>query len=1389
MPARRLGGRGYRDWRQEDTGGDSIHVNIVLDDEFRRDFPYKSVSVSGGEPNSLPAFGYYTKTYEGFGDPSELSEVPEDFWRLRPSGRRHEARNILYNREEVNRENDVFDRSTHVGYRQPVLDRFYVDNEDPDTQRNQNSRDNMEHVRWPVHMEDMNWYLYELPGHLTEDPSAVLFYTNEVGFRRVARSGYAVRGLDPAAFPQCENLTPGVFTQGSIHCEFNSADKPVGRLGRAAKLALLAGVGPTGSVVSYDVVDPANFSNEPWLAKESRGLDGNGNLVDLGYFPFDVMQADSIPDVRWGELTLDWRMLSRLGVASASDVDGEGRKLSRFSFEINESSVTGDEISDLEGDSRQQERLGIPKSHEGMKAAVDGMPAKRLDPNRAHLLVITFYESGREVGDFELQGTRYVRVVDGEETASFTLPHRRLRRVICRMLILPAGFSPVMEKNASVFEEVWSKIDGVIGDAVQRVSNWITRGAGSVAKAPFWAAKKAGEVGCAGLEKVDKITALQFSPEEAPETAHAGSGILVANESVRNKRRGLDACFRVAAPVEVDCDPGADIVYRGRCTALSKPRLYIEKGEFLDLEGKNEGVGYKRYETVRIDATPPPDEHADTGVIGSYRGAVIDEGDGVYRAWDKAPGGTWRMKTIKVHDAMFFPVPSDVDRSVQYVEDDNSGLTRLSVKWETDSSVVSDLPLYRSTGMVVIVRPDEKSSPLLEGKGIQFVLPRWVRVTPYYGAGDDEGNYSLQPESARRLPVNGFNVGGLDLGVSNDGDLTSVVSVDTSSLESGGELPTFVHVAAMGAPDLQQHLVAFDDLLNNLPLAPGFRHGFSVATYAGDPDFDLAVGPFSETLYLDGGSAACYALETDGTPVEIRHMYDCAGFGRAGSGVVEDVDDEPFRFGLLALTGTEICTDIFSTTPAGFTWDNRVVRSVWGLMWIIAGGILFTLLMWQGLRMTYDIWIDPQPAVGLREMVPRFLLAVALAAGSLVLCQLVLTVASDLTCFVAQMTGMTMWGVIGTTLGILLNSFLAWEHTMMEMFLAFDFVKLLKVGLLFIVLALVIVIFLIIILGLFVKVALAMLMRIALLAVLVAVSPVAFAFYASDSTSHWTKTWVSMFLGSTFQQVVVLVVIFLGAGVMGVYLRDGVDTGLPTMVVGMILAILTLSMADRVPDIVNPKSKGMSGALGGMAAMGGMVAGAGLMVASAGVGGVAGAAAGAIRGPSSSGSGNAGGGAAGGNPPGGSPAGGGPSSSPGGAAASVSPVSTLGGQTFSGPGSTGAGSAREAGGGEAGESGGVAVTTGPSGGDSGGDSSGGSRGSGSGSGDSGDGGKKEPGRLSRTWSGMTGGARGGARWASGMNRRASDISSGNFVRRHGSGGDDSAGQISRMRREQEDRAE
>ena len=300
-----------------------------------------------------------------------------------------------------------------------------------------------------------------------------------------------------------------------------------------------------------------------------------------------------------------------------------------------------------------------------------------------------------------------------------------------------------------------------------------------------------------------------------------------------------------------------------------------------------------------------------------------------------------------------------------------------------------------------------------------------------------------------------------------------------------------------------------------------------------------------------------------------------------------------------------MCTDIFSSTPARFTWDNPAVHQVWGLVWIIAGGVLFTLLVWQGLRMTYDVWLDPQPSIGFRELVPRFLLAAALAVSSLIICRMVLVVASDLTCFVAQTTNMTMWGVIGSTFGALGGAFSSWFQGEMSGGIGDDLSFLLDLNTvitaLFMGMISLVVIFFI--LFLFLKVLFAMLLRIALLAILIALAPLAFAFYASDATSHWTKKWVTLFLGTTFQQVVVLVVIYLGISIMDEYFSAGENSGAVGMLVGAIVAFTTLSLAVAVPDIVNPGGKGLFSSLGPMAMM--AVAGA-VMTATAVVGAVAG---------------------------------------------------------------------------------------------------------------------------------------------------------------------------------------
>ena len=538
---------------------------------------------------------------------------------------------------------------------------------------------------------------------------------------------------------------------------------------------------------------------------------------------------------------------------------------------------------------------------------------------------------------------------------------------------------------------------------------------------------------------------------------------------------------------------------------------------------------------------------------------------------------------------------------------------------------------------------------------------------------------------------------------------------------------------------------------------------------------------------MNGDHIACDNVpDTDEADFKkIRELYAC---GESSTPRALGYDDDGFRPGLLALTGTDMCTDIFSSTPGSFTWDNSAVHQVWGLVWIIAGSVLFTLLVWQGLRMTYDVWLDPQPSIGFRELVPRFLLAAALAASSLIICRMVLVAASDLTCFVAQSTGMSMWGVIGSTFGALGGAFSSWFQGEMSGGIASDlsFLTDLNTVITALVMGFISLVVIFFILFLFLKVLLAMLLRIAMLAILIALAPLAFAFYASDATSHWTKKWVTLFLGTTFQQVVVLVVIYLGISIMDEYFGSGVNSGAVGMLVGAIVAFVTLSLAVAVPDLVNPGGKGMFSALGSMVTM--AVAG-GMMVASAGMGAVAGGAAamggggGGAAGAAAAATGPATPAAGGGGASAAVPAatGGGPPSVGAGdnliSSVNRSSVGPAGGPSSgpsASPTSSGAGpsaSTSAPGGGVALSSGSPAASASSGGGPSGGGPSAGAR---------------AGGILRGVGSGFMRGARRGQRF----NTRMNDTMSGNAFYSHSSRSDDAAQQVRAQRQEQsEDRVQ
>ena len=305
------------------------------------------------------------------------------------------------------------------------------------------------------------------------------------------------------------------------------------------------------------------------------------------------------------------------------------------------------------------------------------------------------------------------------------------------------------------------------------------------------------------------------------------------------------------------------------------------------------------------------------------------------------------------------------------------------------------------------------------------------------------------------------------------------------------------------------------------------------------------------------------------------------------------------------LFGPSACGSLWNGTPSSLTWDSPIVKSLWHVSWVLALLIFFIVLVWDGIGVTYDGMIgDGRGGSALRSMFPRFALALLLAALSLFICRIGLTLVADLTCFISHATGMTFWGFLGSflagTIGLVVQTFL----TPAGLFGGFDSGALFANSFLVLLLLMLIVV---VFYG--IKLFFGMVGRIVLLLVLCGLSPIAFAMFASPSTAHWTKRWVSMFLGTAVQQIAVLLVLYAGASLGKHFLPDGGASSIPfwNTFLQLLMMMMTVFLASKVPDVVNPASKGLMSGFGQMMAM---VAAAGMMVASGGIGAIAGAAAG-----------------------------------------------------------------------------------------------------------------------------------------------------------------------------------
>ena len=1102
---------GYYRRHQENTGADQLFVTLVLRNEYRRDLNFDPDSGSLYEERGLPVMGIDPWAYDivnGKRDP----DVNEWF--------RDDA--VLESTEH----------RLHGGYRQPSLSKVY-------SHTGGLTRDNSEHIKWPVNLEDVNWYLYRLPSTGYRDP-LWLYWVSKEGRERVVSSAY---GEDPVPFPRDGDLSSLLVTNPPVvpDCSLPGDDFDASVYGRGSPLNI-------ENIKCSGVEDDWDWK-KVWKG-EHRGV----NL------PFD---SPSTSD----DLLLGPDLLVKQGVESAVDSwDPVGtRQLDRFEFLIYESERMGDSAASGKGYDAER-RYGIPKDDAAKREHVDKWAFEEVDPNMPHLLVFTFYEAmiDDNLVDFKVGDV-------GSEVQAFALPKRRIQRVVCRMLVHPSGNWPTLGSIKRMIVSVLDTFKNFLTEQLDVLKGWIEGILKSVYESPRDVIGKAAELTCAGMAKLDQLV---LNEVPGGSTLVDSEGRSRTNAAAESRAEGFERCHRVSRPPVSTCDRSSDAVFEGQCLELPELRMRVREAEFIDPAGT--GLPYREY-SLR---TPGKLVSPNFGERGAYSKSSTGE--------DFVP--------------MFLPAADPLASPLPVLTGRNVGLTRVFVDWDFRWDTVSPDIHDVIEGYVVYVHPDQKSAPALVPKeGWAFRLPKLVQLETPPDPGETGDSYE-------HFRVGGFSVGGLkqydpDSPFARPGS-DSLVSL---RVENAG-----TEKKPVGSSLVRDEYDSFNNYMHNMPLAPGFVHGFEVRPFVGSPgEPNFKMGPKSERLLLRGDNVACDHLF--GADVEnIHRLYDCGPRSPAGLGY----EDDEFRPGLLALTGTDICRDIFSSTPAKFTWDNPVVKQVWWLVWIIAGGVLFTLLVWQGLRMTYDIWLDPQPATGFRELVPRFLLSVALAASSLVICRMVLVLASDLTCFVAQYTGMSMWGVIGATFANLGIGIAAW---FMGLFTLEDGVMgiLNSFALLFFTGTMITIVFLCV-LFIFFKVMLGMLIRLGLLAVLVALSPLAFAFYASDATAHWTKKWVSMFLGATFQQVVVLVVIYIGIGIMGDFLKSGAEYGMQAMVVGMILAFLTLALADAVPGIVNPGGKGLFGAYSqmiGMAAAGAMVVASGGASAIAGGIAAAGAGAGAAAAP------------------------------------------------------------------------------------------------------------------------------------------------------------------------------
>ena len=538
--SRDAGQGGYSRMHQEDTASDELRISLVLKDKYRRDIEdYDPDKGDLFTSRGLPVMGIEPWTYGRFekGRHQSLND-----WKPNIDSGPYIAQSV-----------------NHLGYRQPGLDRPLgaafpsLIPEDTGLARMNSGLANRwdpKHIKWPVNFEDLNWYLYQLPGNYRE--SLWLYWLTEDGTERVVFSGYGKEALpflvdgvvvDDDRIPVCnlprnrehdhDEVRPPPLNVGEINCEPEEGEEEV--------------------LVDWDFVN-LRFGKQSGV-----------------HFPFDASDPASAPHLLGPDL------LVKQGVERAEDVhDPHGtRKLSRFDFSILESQPMGE--SPPEEDGYLGERFyGIPQDGVARAEYLAEWRSAPIDPNIPHLMVFTFYEA-RQEGDLKFK----IGPNQDDHGEVFKLPKRQIRRVICRAMIYPSGLNPSTGESKGFFDRMVAKVTSVLGGLMQQFGGWLSKLLASISEVAGHLGIRTTELVCSGLGKLDDLTALGNVSGPAPPALVDQEGRIRVNAAVKSKLEGSKRCHRISSPPVSTCERDADQILKGKCVRLPEFSLKVRTAEFI----------------------------------------------------------------------------------------------------------------------------------------------------------------------------------------------------------------------------------------------------------------------------------------------------------------------------------------------------------------------------------------------------------------------------------------------------------------------------------------------------------------------------------------------------------------------------------------------------------------------------------------------------------------------------------------------------------------------------------------------------------------------------------------------------------------------------------------